>query len=89
MFSRQSGSRGCFQPTGTFSAWLIGIARHRAIDATRSRRHRARAREELLDDERVAGQGGAGDSYADVLMLAQWCARRWPSCRPASVRRSS
>ncbi len=61
-------SAGSFQPSGNFSAWLIGIARHRAIDATRSRRHRARAREELLDDERVAGQG-AGDGYADVLML--------------------
>ena len=61
-------SAGSFQPSGNFSAWLIGIARHRAIDATRSRRHRARAREELLDDERVAG-GGAGDGGADVLML--------------------
>ncbi len=62
-------SAGSFQPTGNFSAWLIGIARHRAIDATRSRRHRARAREELLDDERVASHGGASDGYADVLML--------------------
>jgi RNA polymerase sigma-70 factor (ECF subfamily) len=62
-------SAGSFQPTGNFSAWLIGIARHRAIDATRSRRHRARAREELLDDERMAGRGGEGDGYADVLML--------------------
>jgi RNA polymerase sigma-70 factor, ECF subfamily len=61
-------SAGSFQPSGNFSAWLIGIARHRAIDATRSRRHRARAREELLDDERVAAHG-AGDGYADVLML--------------------
>ena len=61
-------SAGSFQPTGNFSAWLIGIARHRAIDATRSRRHRARAREELLDDERVIGRG-ASDGYADVLML--------------------
>jgi len=62
-------SAGSFQPSGNFSAWLIGIARHRAIDATRSRRHRARAREELLDDERMAGQGGPGDGGADVLML--------------------
>src|SRR3954468_7089075 len=62
-------SAGSFQPSGNFSAWLIGIARHRAIDATRSRRHRARAREELLDDQRVAGQGGAGAGEADVLML--------------------
>lgn len=62
-------SAGSFQPTGNFSAWLIGIARHRAIDATRSRRHRARAREELLDDERVTSPGGAGDGYADMLMM--------------------
>ncbi|MEO7909584.1 MAG: sigma-70 family RNA polymerase sigma factor [Roseiflexaceae bacterium] len=58
-------SAGSFQPSGNFSAWLIGIARHRAIDATRSRRHRARAREELLDDQRIAIHGGE----ADVLML--------------------
>jgi RNA polymerase sigma-70 factor (ECF subfamily) len=62
-------SAGSFQPSGNFSAWLIGIARHRAIDATRSRRHRARAREELLDDERVAGIGSTGDGGADMLML--------------------
>jgi RNA polymerase sigma-70 factor (ECF subfamily) len=62
-------SAGSFQPTGNFSAWLIGIARHRAIDATRSRRHRARAREELLDDQRVINRGGEGDGYADTLML--------------------
>jgi RNA polymerase sigma-70 factor (ECF subfamily) len=60
-------SAGSFQPSGNFSAWLIGIARHRAIDATRSSRYRARAREELLDDERIAAHGGAGE--ADVLML--------------------
>lgn len=62
-------SAGSFQPTGNFSAWLIGIARHRAIDATRSRRHRARAREELLDDQRLSSQAGAGDGGADLLML--------------------
>jgi RNA polymerase sigma-70 factor (ECF subfamily) len=61
-------SAGSFQPNGNFSAWLIGIARHRAIDATRSRRHRARAREELLDDER-ATSAGTSDEYADLLML--------------------
>jgi RNA polymerase sigma-70 factor (ECF subfamily) len=62
-------SAGSFQPTGNFSAWLIGIARHRAIDATRSRPHRARAREELLDDERMAGHGGASAGEADLLLL--------------------
>jgi RNA polymerase sigma-70 factor (ECF subfamily) len=34
---------------GQFSSWLLGITRHRAIDATRSKRERARAREQALD----------------------------------------
>jgi len=34
---------------GQFSAWLLGITRHRAIDATRSKRERARTREQALD----------------------------------------
>ncbi|MBK9711199.1 MAG: sigma-70 family RNA polymerase sigma factor [Kouleothrix sp.] len=59
-------SAGSFQPSGNFSAWLIGIARHRAIDATRSRRHRSRAREELLDDDRVAG---VSDRSMDEMVL--------------------
>jgi RNA polymerase sigma-70 factor, ECF subfamily len=43
---------GGFQAgTGSFSSWLFGIARHRAIDATRSKRERARTREQNLDDK--------------------------------------
>jgi len=43
---------GGFQPgVGSFSAWLFSIARHRAIDATRSKRERARAREQKFDAE--------------------------------------
>lgn len=43
---------GGFQPgVGAFSAWLFGIARHRAIDATRSKRERARAREQNLNED--------------------------------------
>jgi RNA polymerase sigma-70 factor (ECF subfamily) len=61
-------SAGSFQPTGSFTAWLIGIARHRAIDATRSRRYRSRAREDMLDDTRLAGVLG-GDSPADALLM--------------------
>jgi RNA polymerase sigma-70 factor (ECF subfamily) len=34
---------------GSVSAWLLGITRHRAIDATRSKRERARNREQALD----------------------------------------
>ena len=35
-----------FQPAESVAAWICGIARHRAIDATRSRVFRAREREE-------------------------------------------
>jgi RNA polymerase sigma-70 factor (ECF subfamily) len=43
---------GSFQPgLGAFSSWLLGITRHRAIDATRSKRERARAREQPLDPD--------------------------------------
>jgi RNA polymerase sigma-70 factor, ECF subfamily len=34
---------------GSFSAWLLGITRHRAIDAMRSKRERARTREQTLE----------------------------------------
>ena len=48
---------GGFQPgVGSFVAWLLGIVRHRAIDATRSKRERARAREQMLDELRPAAE---------------------------------
>ncbi len=62
-------SASSFQPNGNVSAWLIGITRHRAIDATRSRRFRSRAREDLLDDERLNGAAGAAQNDTDMLML--------------------
>lgn len=40
---------GGFQEDGSVSAWIVGIARHRAIDATRTRTFRARGREQTLD----------------------------------------
>ncbi|GAB4203303.1 MAG: sigma-70 family RNA polymerase sigma factor [Roseiflexaceae bacterium] len=36
---------------GSVSSWLMGITRHRAIDATRSKRERARTREQALDQD--------------------------------------
>jgi RNA polymerase sigma-70 factor, ECF subfamily len=60
-------SVGSFQPGGSFAAWLAGIARHRAIDLTRSRRYRARARESALE-EYTAGDA-AWDAPADALVL--------------------
>jgi RNA polymerase sigma-70 factor (ECF subfamily) len=59
---------GSFQLSGSFPAWLAGIARHRAIDLTRSRRYRARAREEALDPG-FAGTVAANDSATDTLPL--------------------
>jgi RNA polymerase sigma-70 factor (ECF subfamily) len=41
---------GSFQSgVGLFTSWLFGITRHRAIDAMRSKRERARTREQALD----------------------------------------
>ncbi|HEX5692254.1 MAG TPA: sigma-70 family RNA polymerase sigma factor [Roseiflexaceae bacterium] len=41
---------GSFQSgVGSLSSWLMGITRHRAIDATRSKRERARSREQTID----------------------------------------
>jgi RNA polymerase sigma-70 factor (ECF subfamily) len=57
-----------FQPSGSFPAWLTGIARHRAIDLTRSRRHRARAREQTLDPG-IADAPSASESPTDMLAL--------------------
>ncbi len=35
---------------GTIPGWIVGITRHRAIDETRSRRHKARQREVETDE---------------------------------------
>jgi RNA polymerase sigma-70 factor (ECF subfamily) len=61
---------GSFQPgVGSFTAWLLGIARHRAIDATRSKRERARAREQTLDEFRPAGEELSLEREVDQRLL--------------------
>jgi RNA polymerase sigma-70 factor (ECF subfamily) len=40
-----------FRPGASLIAWLVALARHRAIDAVRSRTFRARRREQLLADD--------------------------------------
>lgn len=52
---------------GSFSSWLMGITRHRAIDATRSRRERARNREQELTPEVDSGAAGRIDGPEDVV----------------------
>jgi RNA polymerase sigma-70 factor (ECF subfamily) len=61
---------GSFQPgVGSFVAWLLGIARHRAIDATRSKRERARAREQTLDDVRPAAEESSLEREVEQRLL--------------------
>jgi RNA polymerase sigma-70 factor (ECF subfamily) len=61
---------GSFQPgVGSFAAWLLGIARHRAIDATRSKRERARAREQTIDDFRPAAEESSLEREVDQRLL--------------------
>lgn len=58
---------------GSFSSWLLGITRHRAIDATRSRRERARSREQELTVDVASGFGDEGpeDEVARRLLRSQ------------------
>lgn len=61
-----------FRPErGHAAGWLMGIARHRAIDLLRSRQHRARARERTplsdpTESGRPAGQPGQDEAEAVV-----------------------
>jgi RNA polymerase sigma-70 factor, ECF subfamily len=60
---------GGFRPTGNLAAWLLGIARHRAIDATRARNYRARVREYLLDDAQMATLRTPADDLGDQQVM--------------------
>jgi RNA polymerase sigma-70 factor (ECF subfamily) len=63
-------SAGGFQAAcGTGAAWIIGITRHRAIDATRSRRFRVRAREQRLLHEYPADEAHSPPHYAQKRLL--------------------
>ncbi len=63
-------SAASFQPDGNLSHWIMGITRHRAIDATRTRRYRSQQREITL----VADQPdlvSTSDEPTDQLLLRQ------------------
>ena len=65
-------SAGGFQASsGSFSSWLMGIARHRAIDATRSRRFRARIREEELSFEHPTDDANSPENQANARLLRE------------------
>jgi RNA polymerase sigma-70 factor (ECF subfamily) len=54
---------------GSCAAWLLGITRHRAIDVTRSKRERARAREEALDQSWSPSGGLQPEDEVDQRLL--------------------
>jgi RNA polymerase sigma-70 factor (ECF subfamily) len=65
-------SAGGFQAgSGSFPSWLMGIARHRAIDATRSRRFRAREREEDLSFDYPSDDANSPEKQTSARMLRE------------------
>lgn len=64
---------GGFQQTlGAVSGWIVGIARHRAIDATRTRRERARTREVTgIDQTTLPFAAPAADAGIDQYALSE------------------
>lgn len=64
-------SAGGFQHGASAASWIIGIARHRAIDATRARGFRARAREYEIDTSRVDRAADLHDRHVELLVLRE------------------
>jgi RNA polymerase sigma-70 factor (ECF subfamily) len=61
---------GSFQSgVGSLSAWLMGITRHRAIDAMRSKRERARAREQTIETLPIADDETSLEREVDQRLL--------------------
>jgi RNA polymerase sigma-70 factor, ECF subfamily len=63
-------SAASFQSDANLASWIMGIARHRAIDTTRSRRFRARQRETELPEDQPSADSGADES-TDRLLLRE------------------
>ena len=57
--------------SGSSSAWLMGITRHRAIDATRSRRYRARNREDTLSFDQPTREESGPEHLTDLQLLRE------------------
>jgi RNA polymerase sigma-70 factor (ECF subfamily) len=63
-------SAASFQSDGNLSHWIMGIARHRAIDATRTRRYRSQQREIGLTNDQP-DIASTNDEPTDQLLLRQ------------------
>ncbi len=66
-------SAGGFQQTlGAVSGWVVGITRHRAIDATRTKRERARNREVTgIDQTTLPFSSPAADAGVEQYALSE------------------
>jgi RNA polymerase sigma-70 factor, ECF subfamily len=54
---------------GRFAPWISGVARHRAIDAVRSKRERARTREQTIEEMVLFDpQGGPEDEASQAAL---------------------
>lgn len=79
---------GSFQPgLGAVGGWLVGIARHRAIDAIRSKRERSRAREQTFEQSGLADLEAGPDAALLQLDLRE-AVRGALSNLPASQRQA-
>jgi RNA polymerase sigma-70 factor, ECF subfamily len=59
-----------FRPElGRFSPWISGVARHRAIDAVRSKRERARTREQTIEAMVLFDPKGGPEDEASQTVL--------------------
>src|SRR5262249_32398426 len=64
-------AEGFQMSSGSSTAWLMGITRHRSIDATRSRRFRARAREDNLSVEYPSAEESGPERLANLQLLRE------------------
>lgn len=81
-------SAGGYRPgVSQVSSWVLGIARHRAIDATRSKRERARSRERALDTTVPSGDDSSPEQEAGRSALRD-AVREALGALPASQRQA-
>lgn len=71
---------------GHVAGWLMRITRNRAIDLLRGRRHQARLREQVFDDEQADPVAGGQADPGDGLALRQLVANAFAALPPTQRR---